>query len=345
MVGASVILARTLAHSSAPASLHTTAPSPVAAAQSRIILVSHTPNGAHTLFDWGGHSVGSLGPDMFGQPFHIVESSPDGSRLVVDSDRGGMVTRVVTDLTGHDFGTLDRRTQFRWAEDDAHLCTLTNPVPNVGQRSVLGVSDLGHTQRTLGVIAEGTDNTGTSFHEVAACSVAQDRVVVLDKTMVTANGSYTVATVSVRVFTLSHFALVKQYSPADASSDVIVSADAAYMIEESVAAPYRSRIVRIADGHILTTLENRIGISFSGDDSEIVASSPPPDRSVIEIIDTENGKVLATLHGTLRQLVVRPGAGDLFVVVGIGVIGPDPLTDANIDIVKPGGSTMQLSTG
>lgn len=280
---------------------------------------------------------------MFGQPFHIVESSPDGNRLVVDSNRGAAVTRVVTDLSGHRFGTLDRRTQFRWADDNEHLCTLTNPVPNIGQQSVLAISDLGRTNIRLGVIADGTDNTGTSFHEVAACSAAHDRVVVLDKIMTSANGSYAVATVSVREFTLSHFALVKQYSLADSTSDVIVAADAAYLVEESVAAPYRSQIIRTEDGRTLTTIADHVAIAFSGDDSEIVAESPPPDRSVIEVLRADDGAVLVTLHGTLRQLLIRPGAGDLFVVVGVGAVGPDPLADANIDIVRSDGMTMQLS--
>jgi hypothetical protein len=274
---------------------------------------------------------------------NFLGQSPDGSRFVADTGTGTSVVRSVLSTDGQVLGSLDQQSQFRWADDNEHLCQVRNPNPGAGAQSLLEVSDLGRSVRMLGGLGAG-DGAHDAVHEVAACSVKRNLVVVLDEKLVADGASVGAATTAIREFSLSGFQLIRQYNTSAIAIRVTSSPDGQFFDEETLGTPFKSRIVRGSDGSIVTTLDNLIVLGFTGDNQNMVVAlqtnSPSTDR--VELRRVQDASILATLPGHITDMLLNPATGEVFLALSTNP-GPDRFANARLVILRATGAVVSLA--
>ncbi len=311
------------------------------------------PAGAAVVVDGGpsrGYEVvhwdGSVSPAA-GLPaaMALIDQSPDGSQVVGDIFTSGSRVRSVLDITGRVEGSVDPTSEFRWGDDNRHLCLMSNPTPSAGVRSVLSISALGGPPRPLAVAGTGSGSQGT-MHEVLACSVSHQLVVVRDSLLSSSGENIGTQATSVRGFATTDGRLLWTYRVPAPPRFVAVSADGQYAEAETIGTSDRVDIVRLPEGTILGHVDNRIALGFSADNSEVVLATQgrDPANSTVEVRRITDLSVLTSTPGQVMQLMVRPRSADIFVSVSTATAGAGPATVLHRLIIRANGSVVAVGS-
>lgn len=309
------------------------------------VIVTKSAPGLTTyhLVGWDGKLLRTFDSRAVAGAIGQLGQSPDGSRFVA-AGVGPLPQRAVVTVDGARLGILDPHDQFRWADDSRHLCVVHNPNPAAGVQSSIAITDGGKEPRELGDLGTGS---GDSLHDVAVCSVTRDLVVILDEDFVEVGGDLRTVTSSIREFSLSTFHLLRKVDLSSTPATVIESADGRYFAEESLRPPFFNTIIRAADGATVASVNDRIVLGFTGDDTELVVGLQTASTAtdLVEVRKVSGGSVVASLPGHMTVLQFRPASADVFLAVTTLPLGRDPLANAALEIVHGDGTTSSVQVG
>lgn len=256
--------------------------------------------------------------------------SPDGSRVLLSDGR-------VTDRYGTTVGRLDPKAGFgqRWADDNRHLCELTVPEYSTfsggtlsGPVTLLLVNPGVKSQHVASV---GTD-ASTEYVEIRACSVRNDRAVVvqLDSGLTDAAKTGLVATTELKVLRLSTGQVLfrETYSSQSQGATEVTVSDNGLFVAETfriVRGATSPTIIReLTTGTPVATLEgfpnpmwpSRVD-GFTGDATRLIVSfSMSLVGSEIRALDWRSGRVAWRLSspGGLQVLLPKPHGSAVLLV-------------------------------
>jgi hypothetical protein len=285
---------------------------------------------------WDGSGVGRL--PAWGLP------NPAGTLFVTPSsviDRRG---RIVAKWAG------GQKTPPTWADDGHTMCrTLPDTGPVSGVPPILEVAAVGGEWRTVGQYGTVSDNIGV---DVAACSTANDRAVLVERTRQRPSAS------QVWVVQLSTgLILWTTPFPPDAATtiDVIASRDGAFVaVGRSTCCPHAAFTTTVYGpaGAVAGTFDGHAGgytgAAFSWDGSRLVLAAGA-DESRVTVVDVRTGATVWRAPAGLKVawLAVEPVAGGR---LGIALnrtgafAGPDGYVPAaDLYLVDAGGRARRLA--
>jgi hypothetical protein len=311
-----------------------------------ILLPTDGSSGQLEVVDWSGHAEGSYQlPPGYG-PLLVPEQSPDGSLLVINTLKGDVSTPTVVEVPGgHAIGHLPLGAQFIWADDDRHICEVSNPNPGPGETSLLSVSYAGETTRLLGSIGTG-DATRDGIHTVAVCSTKHDWVGVLDERLTSSGAAIDglgTTSIDFRLYSLSTFHLIRTIMFTASPVNVLVDPDGQYLVEES---PQNTsdRIVNTVTGKVVDTFVGRYFLGFSGDDDEFVDGTQTASLAddTVEIRRVAGGALLHVEAGHLLWLAVQPSGHGFALGLALQQGQGDAPPPLRLVLIESSGATVLL---
>src|ERR1700682_1129400 len=218
--------------------------------------------------DWQGRMAGSLYPTSI----VLLQQGPDGSALLTKD--GGYVD-------SHGVAAGDGPSISLIADDSRSICKLDS-----GQSWLMSGPLRGPMRRVAPVGPTGP----RAGLDIIACSVTNDRAVILENGMT--------GTTSIRVIALSTGRLLYQRSYAGQSVGVISSRDGRYLAEQNSTVDAQGRfsasftiIRRTLDGRIVARLDNRRVLRFSWDGTRVVTVGAFALDDV-RLVDWQTGNVV-----------------------------------------------------
>jgi hypothetical protein len=217
--------------------------------------------------DWQGKMAGSLYPTSI----VLLQPAPDGSALLTKD--GGYID-------SHGPAAGDGPSISLTADDSRSICKLDS-----GQ-SWLMTGPLGGPMRRVAPVGPTGPRGGL---DIIACSVTNDRAVILENGMT--------GTTSIRVIALSTGRLSYQRSYAGANVSVISSHDGRYLAEQNSTfdahgqAAVSTLIRRTLDGRIVARLDNRRVLRFSWDGMRVV-TAPAFTGNDVTLLDWQTQNVV-----------------------------------------------------
>jgi len=293
-----------------------------------------------------------VGPKYGPAPRTIRSVSPDGSRLLLSDG-------TALDQSGGAVGQIDGTVGFdwRWAEDNTHVCELT--VPGYasfkggtleGPVSLLWTS-LTSKPRTVAIVgsAGATDSV-----EVVACNRGTDRAVVMQSTIVSVPNRNSMSAISaakeLMVIEISTGRFLYRHiypigSQPLSGTQVVVSSDGHYAAESLHYAALEMKLSRdpasattirgLPSGRELGTIDSGNVVAFSGDDSLVLTTtSRTADSLESQSIDWKSGQPAWKRSGGFQFVVARPGARAFLIV-----------QDEVLWLTREDGSWQQIATG
>ena len=233
------------------------------------------PSGVQRLvaIDWSGTLVGTI------YPAFATQQAPDGS-VFFTPDRG------LVDRNGTQVSTPSRISP-TIADDSKSLCD----VVDIGSGQLW--LETGPLRGPLHRVAPLGAAGGRSFPAILACSVANDRAVLVD--------IGTSGTTAVRVIALTTGRVLYQASHTELGLGMISSRDGHYLVEQLPTYDAQGQplaavsvIRRTSDGRVLARIDKQRILRFSWDDKRVVTAPffPGLGPTDVELLEWQTGKVL-----------------------------------------------------
>jgi hypothetical protein len=290
-----------------PAPVHSDTPAPSATPQPSTLVVQGAP---WVKLDWSGNRVGSFQLPILPGGGYIQESpSPDGTMVVAQSFRGGMV--LVDAGDGHVVGTPPRlgrpgdigQPALVWSDDSRHVCALSRTASDL-ELMVAQVDPRNGEGAVRGIHVPGVPADGVT--SVDACSFRADRAVISESQGTGSNGTAVVV-----VIRLSDGRVLLHHGyPAPAPFvNVNASADGRFLVGFGAEQPAtKSVVVDLATGDVVAHIDG-VGMAFSADDRYLAVSSLSSEVSRSGQDDA--GRSAAAAASTSARVPGKVGNGSL----------------------------------
>jgi hypothetical protein len=321
-----------------PIPAHTTTPAPWATPQPSTLVVPGS--GWVSRLDWSGHRLDSFrlpaGPTAYLQ----VKGSPDGTMVLEEVVRGGMV--LVDARDGHVVGTPAHLGQpglnIIWSDDSRHLCAMSGAASNL-ELVVAPVDRLKGEGALRSIRVPGMPDAGAAV--VDACSFNADRAVISEFQGV---GSTQAGVVVVIRLSDGQVLLHHDYPAPAPFVNVTASADGRFLVGSGSEQPVtKSVVVDLTTGDVVAHIDG-VGMAFSADDRYLAVTSLSSEAGISggtgSLLDWRAGHTVWQGPGQLTVMGVQPDgeaiAVQLYMVDSVGKMQDQWL------IVRPAGSAISF---
>jgi hypothetical protein len=319
------------------------APASTSSAASRPSMLV-VPGAGWVRMDWSGNRLDSFRLPATPNGYLQATASPDGTMVVAQAFRGGMV--LVDARDGHVVATPPRLGQpgvniaqpaILWSDDSRHLCALSGTASNL--ELMVAEADPLKGEGALRIVpVPGVPAAGVTF--LNACSSRTDRAVISESQVV---GNTKTAVVVVVRLSDGRVILHHDYPSPAPFVNVNASADGRFLVGFGDDQPVtKSVVVDLATGDVVAHIDG-VGMAFSADDRYLAVSSFSSEASRAggtgSLIDWRAGRTLWQGPGQLAIFAVQPDGEAIAVQLYTSDAGG--LHDQWL-IVRPDGSAISF---